>query len=281
MAKDAFRCITALLLLCWSNGFLCAQENVTRSGSLNSSARRSANDLPASLDRGLGPSAQDDAIEELFPPLLFLPNEEGKPSVALAPTLKSEELNRLLQRTGQEENPKYLIHAMRLDVTAERDFAVVQCQVDVSLLQDGLTAIPIRMGKTHLTKSPTARTSNPTADQDTSVVGMRLHQHDPALGEGERNFAQAGGRDEWELLVRGNEDDRLTIDFESQVHVHRLGKESHLRLELPRVKSEMRVRVPLANATGHLLAAGVLSRAIPIAPVKRSEGSDKGRCGRD
>lgn len=270
MGKDAFRCITALLLLCWSTGFLCAQENATR---LSGADRQSRVQTQSSASTG----DQDNAIQEVFPPLLFLPNEQGKPSVALAPTLKSEELNELLQRSRREDNPEYLINALRLDVVAERDFAVIQFQLDVRLLKTGLTAIPIRMGQTHVTRTPTARTSSDsaTASDSPSVetpVGIRLRRPDLATQalSGDLAFAQAGGRDEWELIVRGDEEDQLTIEFESQVQVQRLGKESHLRLELPRVKSEMKIRVPLANAAGHVLTPGVISRAVPIAPTERT-----------
>ena len=211
LRKDSFRFVIALVLA-WTN-LLCAQQE-------QQTAQDAAN-----------------VIRETLPPIVFTPDEGGKPDVAVIP-VEWDELDQFLRKARRSDKPDYTIDSLSLDVTAKEGRAVVQNEIQFRKLSDGVVVVPINMGAASLNSIPTS--------QD-GPIGARLN---PEFRD-------------WELIVDGKKGESFNVTFESLVPLKQLGNETHLRLRLPRVpKSEMRIRVPLENANAKLLADGALSQTL-------------------
>ena len=210
-------------------------------------------------------SEQPTEVLEKLPPFVLLPDQEGKPSVPFVPTFPLDELNKYLQQARPRDNPHYVIKSMKLDVVAKANHAVVQNEITFSVEKGGTSLIPIQMGSVHLS-SPRSKTKQETEEQ---TERRNTEKSVPAV-RGIRRNNEFG---EWELIVNADKNTEHTVIFESQVRLKRLGNETHLRLQLPRVTdSEMTIRVPLADANARLLSDGMLSQ--PIEP-NVAKGSDQ------
>gem|GEM_PF-6198686 len=226
----------ASLFLAWGHG-LYAQSDLQNGSSLNKQT-----------------AEQPAAVLEKLPPFILLPDQEGKPSVPFVPTFSLDELNEYLQRARPRDNPHYVIKSMKLDVVAKANHAVIQNEITFSVEKGGTTLIPIQMGSVHLS-SPQSK-ANQDSEQDggeKTVSAVRGIHRNNEFGE-------------WELIVNADKNTEHTVTFESQVRLKRLGNETHLRLQLPRVTdSKVTIRVPLANANARLLSDGMLSQ--PVEPT--------------
>lgn len=158
------------------------------------------------------------AVREVVPSIIYTMDEAGNP-VAWVDSLPLEKIDELDQLEKQNR-PKFLIRELRLDAVAKSNHAELKGVMKLRLLESGMHVIPIRMGAMFFVDTPTA------VDHEVFV---------------QPNRDSTG----YELLVKGEADDELSIGFSSLVPLRRVGQETKFRLSVPRVAvSSFTIQIP-------------------------------------
>lgn len=166
-------------------------------------------------------------LREKLPSIVNVPGDNGTTAVPWV-DFPWDRVDRFLQRSKSVDKPKFIITSLTLDATASETHAVVQNQVNLQALSDGLLVVPLKMGTAMFNSAPTSNKG--------AVFARKSEEYG-----------------EYELILDAKKGDEFAVEFKTLVQLKRIGSKTHLRLALPSAtQSSLRLTVPLAEALGQV-----------------------------
>ena len=161
---------------------------------------------------------------ERLPPIIFTPNENGK-LIPWIGTLPWERLDELLQfDNAKSKEPQFVITELSLAAKVKSEHATIKNTIKIKTLAAKKHRIPIRMGSCHFLTQPTITNE----DGKAKVVA----KFDPQ-------------QEAYELLIDDASNQEVTVEFETQTALRKIGNRKLLRMALPRAPvSSLLIDIP-------------------------------------
>lgn len=211
--------ICLVAILSWSGPAITAEPEL----------RRSAEPTPAAADEG--------AVREVQPPVLYLRGKEGLLQAVLGFTL--EDFERFMTQRAQlglgQQPPKFQLQKLVCQGTAGETHATLSVVFEIVVNDRGWTRIPLRMREAVLRSKPKYK-----------GAGEQILEIDSATGD-------------HMLWLRGAGDEPHQVTLDVAVPLEQVAGQTELKLDLPRVAlSQLNLSVPDAKARATVNEGAIL-----------------------